>query len=426
MNPPRRAAITFIFITVVLDVLSLGVTIPVLPTLVKQFVGDAVDAAPYYGMFATVWALMQFIAAPIMGALSDRFGRRPVLLLSCFGLGLDYILMALAPSLWWLFVGRVISGITAASFATAAAYIADVTPPDKRAASYAMFGAAWGLGFVLGPAVGGVLGIYGLRLPFWLAAGLTLLNAAYGYFLLPESLPGESRKPFAWSRANPLGSLRLLRSHPELLGLASIILLYQLAHQVLQSVFVLYTDYRYHWESDRVGFTLMAVGIASILVQAVFVRKAASRLGERTMLYLGLLFGFLGYMIYGFAPNEAIFWCGIPIFALVGFFSPAVQGLMTKRVKVDEQGQLQGANSSIMGIAGTIGPTIFTNVFTQAADWSMKVDNSILGAPFFLAAGAPFFLAAGLHVIAFAIASTLFARSSARAKVSSQAESAQA
>jgi DHA1 family tetracycline resistance protein-like MFS transporter len=352
-----------------------------------------------------------------MGALSDRFGRRPVLLLSCLGLGLDYILMALAPSLWWLFVGRVISGITAASFATAAAYIADVTPPEKRAASYAVFGAAWGLGFVLGPAVGGILAIYGLRLPFWLAAALTLLNAAYGYFLLPESLPKENRKAFAWSRANPLGSLRLLRSHPELLGLASIILLYQLAHQVLQSVFVLYTDYRYHWQVDRVGYTLMAVGIASILVQAFLVRKAAARLSERTMLYLGLSFGCFGYAIYGFAPNEAIFWCGIPVFALVGFFSPAIQGLMTKRVQVDEQGQLQGANSSIMGIAGTIGPSIFTFVFAQAADWSVKVDNPILGAPYYLAVGAPFFLAAGLHVVAFAIASTLFARSSARAKL---------
>jgi MFS transporter, DHA1 family, tetracycline resistance protein len=290
VNSPKRAAITFIFITVVLDVLSLGVIIPVLPTLVAQFFdGSETAAAPYYGIFGTVWAMMQFIAAPVLGALSDRFGRRRVLLLSCLGLGLDYILMALAPNLTWLFVGRVISGITAASFSTAAAYIADVTPPDKRAASYAMFGAAWGLGFVLGPAVGGMLSQYDLRLPFWLAAGLTLLNAAYGFFLLPESLPPENRKAFAWSRANPLGSLRLLRSHRDLLGLALIILLYQLAHQVLQSVFVLYSRYRYHWDQQAVGFTLMAVGIASIIVQAFLVRKAAAKLTERTMLYLGLV-----------------------------------------------------------------------------------------------------------------------------------------
>jgi len=410
VNSPRRAALIFIFITVVLDVLSLGVTIPVLPKLVADFVGDTAAAAPYYGLFATVWAVMQFFASPIMGALSDRFGRRRVLLLSCFGLGLDYIFMALAPSLWWLFVGRVISGITAASFSTAAAYIADVTPPEKRASGYAVFGAAWGVGFVLGPAVGGILAGYDLRLPFWVAAGLTLLNAAYGYFVLPESLPEENRKPFSWRRANPLGSLRLLRSHPELLGLAAIILLYQLAHQVLQSVFVLYTMYRYDWTENRVGMTLTAVGVASIVVQAMLVRKAAARLSEPAMLFIGLIFGAVGYTIYGLATSDSWFFTGIPIFALVGFFSPAVQGLMTKRVGVDEQGQLQGANSSLMGIAGAIGPSIFTTVFARAAKWSESIENPLWGAPNFLAVGAPFFLAAGLHVAAFAIALSLFAR----------------
>ena len=413
MNAPRRAALSFIFITVVLDVLSLGVTIPVLPKLIAEFFdGDVTAAAPYYGMFVTVWAMMQFIAAPIMGALSDRFGRRPVLLISCFGLGLDYILMALAPSLWLLFIGRIISGITAASFATAAAYIADVTPPEKRASSYAMFGAAWGFGFVIGPAVGGVVSVaYGVRAPFWVAAALTLLNATYGYFVLPESLSKENRKRFAWSRANPLGSLRLLRSHPELLSLAAIILLYQLAHQVLQSVFVLYSMYRYDWNERRVGYTMMAVGIASILVQALLVRKVAGRLSEQTMLYLGLTFGAVGYAIYGIAPNEFIFWCGIPVFALVGFFSPAIQGLMTKRVRVDEQGQLQGANSSLMGIAGMIGPIILTNLFEQASEWSTRSHNPIWGAPFYLAVGAPFFLATLLHIFAFGIAARLFSRS---------------
>jgi DHA1 family tetracycline resistance protein-like MFS transporter len=413
VNQPRRAALSFIFITVVLDVLSLGVTIPVLPTLVAQFFdGDVAAAAPYYGLFATVWAMMQFLVAPVMGALSDRFGRRPVLLLSCLGLGLDYMLMAWAPTLWLLFIGRVISGITAASFATAAAYIADVTPPEKRAASYALFGAAWGFGFVLGPAVGGALSVaYGLRVPFWVSAGLTLLNAAYGYFVLPESLPKESRKPFAWSRANPLGSLRLLRSHPELLSLASIILLYQLAHQVLQSVFVYYAMYRYGWRESRVGYTLMAVGIASIIVQAFLVRKVAGRLTERTMLYVGLTFGAIGYTIYGIAPNEVLFWCGIPVFALVGFFSPAIQGLMTKRVRVDEQGQLQGANSSLMGIAGMIGPSIFANLFEQASLWSQHSSSPVLGKPFYLAVGVPFFFAATLHLVAFIIAASVFAKS---------------
>ncbi len=217
---PRRATLMFIFVTVLLDVLSLGVMIPVLPKLIEnEFLGgDTARAATITGIFAMVWALMQFLFSPLLGALSDQFGRRKVILISCFGLGLDYILMALAPNLTWLFIGRVLSGITAASFATAGAYIADVTPPEKRAASYGLFGAAWGIGFVVGPALGGMLGEYGLRLPLWVAAGLTICNAAYGYFILPESLPLHNRSKFSWARANPLGSLRLMQSHPELLG----------------------------------------------------------------------------------------------------------------------------------------------------------------------------------------------------------------
>lgn len=415
-SAPRQAAIFFIFITVVLDVLSLGVIIPVLPKLIQQFVGSAEtaaalpfageaildltdrnqdQAAPIYGLFVTIWAMMQFIFAPILGALSDRFGRRPVLLLSCLGLGLDYILMAMAPNLSWLFVGRLISGITAASFSTAAAYIADITSPEKRAASYAMFGAAWGLGFVLGPAVGGALGAIDLRWPFWLAAALTLLNAAYGFFVLPESLAPQNRRSFSWKRANPLGSLKLLHAHPGLLSLAAVILLYQLAHQVLQSVFVYYSTYRYLWDVKVVGYTLMAVGIASIVVQGFVVRRAAPLIADRSMLILGLVFGACGYAIYGLAPNANYFWCGIPVFAMVGFFSPGIQSMMTKRVGVDQQGQLQGVNSSLMGIAGMIGPALFTNTFKYAVPLSNKFGESMLGAPFYLAAL--------LHIIALGI-----------------------
>lgn len=396
MNPqPKNAAIYFIFVTVVLDVLSLGVVIPVLPKLIKEFLGgDTSQAVAYNGLFTFVWALMQFIFSPIIGGLSDQLGRRRVLLFSCFGLGLDYIFMALAPSLMWLLVGRIVSGITAASFATAAAYIADITPPEKRAASYGMIGAAFGVGFVLGPAVGGWLGEIDLRLPFWLAAGLTLLNAAYGYCILPESLAIANRRAFSWSRANPLGSLRLLRSHPDLLGLATVLFLYQLAHQVFSNVFVLYTDYRYQWSPETVGFTLMAVGISSIVVQGFLVRRAAGRLGERVMLFAGLAFGAVGYFIYGIAPTGTWFWGAIPVFALVAFFSPAIQGLMTRRVQVNEQGQLQGTNSSLMGIAGMVGPVLFAGVFVIGI-WK----DSPIEIP-----GAPFFLASTLHLIAILVA----------------------
>ena len=396
ISPQRRqAAVIFIFITVLLDVLSLSVTIPVLPQLVREFAGgDFTLASHYHGWFVTVWAMMQFVCSPIMGALSDRFGRRPVILLSCLGLGLDYILMALAPNLIWLFIGRVLSGITAASFSTAGAYIADVTPPDKRAGSYGMLGAAFGLGFVIGPAFGGVLGKYDLRLPFWVAAFLPILNAVYGVFILPESLRKENRTAFSWRRANPLGALKLLRSQPQLLGLAGILLLYQLAHQVFQSVFVFYTSYRYGWTEKTTGLTLMVVGLMSVLIQGGVVRRTAPKLGERRMLIIALAFGAAGYFIYGIAENGWIFWVGIPIFSLVGYFSAAIQGLMTRRVSASEQGQLQGANSSLMGISGMLGPWIFANVFSFAIQ-----EQSPVKLP-----GLPFILAAGLHIVALVLA----------------------
>jgi DHA1 family tetracycline resistance protein-like MFS transporter len=391
----RQAAVIFIFVTVLLDVLSLSVTIPVLPQLIRKFVGgDFQLAAHYHGWFLPVWAAMQFIFSPIMGALSDRFGRRPVILLSCLGLGLDYILMALAPNLTWLFIGRLLSGITAASFSTAGAYIADVTSPEKRAASYGVLGAAFGLGFVIGPAFGGLLGEYDLRLPFWVAAFLTILNAIYGAFILPESLSKENRSPFSWRRANPLGSLKLLRSHPQLLGLASILLLYQLAHQVFSSVFVFYTTYRYGWTEKTTGLTLMVVGLMSVLMQGAVVRRTAPKLGERRMLIIALVFGAVGYFIYGIAENGWIFWLGIPVFSLVGYFSAAIQGLMTRRVSANEQGQLQGANSSLMGISGMIGPWIFANVFSFAIEEQASVKLP----------GLPFMLAASLHIVALVLA----------------------
>lgn len=381
---PRRAAVAFIFVTLLLDVLAFGILIPVLPPLIKEFVGgDTAKAAAYYGLFGTVWAFMQFLCSPILGSLSDHFGRRSVILVSCFGLGLDYIIMALAPSLWWLLVGRIISGITASGFATANAYIADVTPPEKRAATYGIMGAAFGLGFVLGPAVGGILGESNPRLPFWIAAGLTLLNATYGLFVLPESLPKDRRTGFSWARANPVGSLMLLKSHSHLLGLAAVHFLYWLAHQVLPSVFVLYAGFRYQWSERTVGLTMALVGVCNIIVQAALVRPAVKRFGERHMLVTGLVFGAIGYALYALAPSGKLFLAAVPVFAFMGFVSPSLLGLMTTRVSPQEQGRLQGANASLMGITGMIGPALFTQVFAYAVHTERT--THVPGAPFFLA-----------------------------------------
>jgi len=393
-SSPRSAAVAFIFITVVLDVLALGIIIPVLPKLVEQFLGgDTARAAEMFGLFGTVWALMQFIFSPVLGALSDQYGRRRVILISCFGLGIDYIFMASAPTLWLLFIGRIISGITGASFTAAGAYIADVTPPEKRAAGFGMIGAAWGLGFVLGPALGGVLGGIDTRLPFWVAAGLTLLNAMYGLFVLPESLSAEHRERFSWKRANPLGSLKLLRSHHELFRLATVNGFFYLAHQVLPSVFVLYASFRYGWNEEMVGLTLAIVGVCGMVVQGGVVKRVVADFGERRTLLAGLLFGMGGFAIFGLAPVGIIFWLGIPVFSMMGLYGPSSQGLMTRHVQPSQQGQLQGANNSIMGVAGVIGPGIFTVTFAY-----------FIGGHSVLLSGAPFLLALLMLIAAFVLA----------------------
>jgi len=279
---PRQAAFAFVFITVLLDMLALGMVIPVLPKLIESFLaGDTARASEFVGLFATVWALMQFLFSPVLGALSDRFGRRPVILISNFGLGLDYVVMALAPNLAWLFAGRVISGICAASISTSFAYIADVTPPEQRSARFGMLGAAFGVGFVVGPAVGGLLGALDPRLPFWAAAGFSLINGLYGLLVVPESLAPDKRMAFAWRRANPVGSLMLLRTHHELFGLAATTFLAQVAHVALPAVFVLYAGYRYGWGERAVGFTLALVGICAVIVQAGLVARCVKRFGER-------------------------------------------------------------------------------------------------------------------------------------------------
>jgi len=382
---PRQAAIAFILITVILDVLSLGLIIPVLQKLIKELVGgNETNASFYIGLFGTLWALMQFFCSPIIGALSDRYGRRPVLLVSTFGLGLDFILLAVAPNLAWLLVGRIITGMTAASFSTAQAYLADVSTPENRTAAYGMFGAAFGVGFVLGPIVGGLLGNIDLRLPFWVSAALTIANGFYGYFVLPESLPPEKRSPFRWSRANPLGSLRLLRSKTGLLPMALILFFYQLAHLSFQNVFVLYTDTHFQWSPKQVGLALGTVGILNFVVQGGLIRPATKRFGERILVFVGLLGGIIGFTAYAFAKDASTFYYCTIIFALMGFFQASINGVMSTRLGPSEQGRLSGANSSMMGIAGLIGPSLYASVFA----WSVQPGRSSFwqGTPFALAA----------------------------------------
>jgi MFS transporter, DHA1 family, tetracycline resistance protein len=384
-HEPRKAALAFIFTIILLDVIALGIIIPVLPKLVETMLGgNTPRAAEIYGLFGTAWALMQFVFSPLLGALSDRYGRRPVLLISMLGLGLDYILMAVAPNLAWLFVGRVISGITSASFSTAYAYIADITAPEKRAQAFGMVGAAFGIGFVLGPAVGGLLGSIDPRLPFWIAAAFSLANAAYGYFMLPESLPAERRMSFQWARANPVGSLRLLRTHTQLAGLAVVCFLYHLAHAVLPSVAVLYASYRYGWDELMLGLSLAAVGVASGLEQGFMIQPAIRRFGERATLVAGLLFGTLGFAIYGLAETGTGFMLGVPVMALWGLTGPATMAIMSRLVTASEQGQLQGANSSLMALGSLFGPGLFGFVFA----WAIAPGQAwhLPGAPFLLAA----------------------------------------
>lgn len=396
----RRAAVGFILVSVWLDVLSLGVIIPVFAPLIQRFEGgDAAAAGRWIGLFATVWALAQFFGAPILGALSDRFGRRPVLLISLFGLAFDYLLMAFAPTLGWLFVGRVISGVTAAGMAVASAYIADVTPPEKRAQTFGMIGAAWGVGFIVGPAIGGFLGDINLRLPFVAAAGLTLVGALYGLLVLPESLKPENRSPFAWAKANPVGSLSFLRSHRELLTLSTVNFLFQLAHNVLPTIFVLYASNRYGWTLAMTGSALALTGVCNIIVQGVLVKPVVARVGEWGAVLAGLVFSGLGFAIYGLAPTGWSFLLGTPVFALIGLFGPGFQGLITRRVSPSEQGRLQGANASLSGLAGVIGPTMFG--YTYA--WFVAPGHPQVP-------GSAFMLAAALHAAAALIAVTVMAR----------------
>jgi MFS transporter, DHA1 family, tetracycline resistance protein len=399
-TPVSGAAAAFIFVTILLDMVAIGLIMPILPKLIESFVAnDTASAARIFGLFGTAWALMQFFFSPILGALSDRFGRRPVVLLSNFGLAFDYVLMALAPSLNWLFAGRIISGITSASISTGFAYIADTTPAERRAAAFGKIGVAFGAGFILGPAIGGLLGDISPRLPFWAAAGLSFANGLYGLLILPESLPQERRSPFRLRKANPVGALYLLRSNRILARLSVMNFFAQLAHVVLPSTFVLYATYRYGWSSKTVGLTLALVGICSMVVQGTAIGPIVKRFGERRALLLGLVFGVAGFLIFGIAPTGHWFWLGIPVMSLWGVAGAATQALMTRLVAPDQQGQLQGATASVQSVAQLLGPFVFTLTFAYfiGAHAPTKLP------------GAPFLLASALLALAFAIAAQTIA-----------------
>ena len=391
---PRKAAIAFIFITVMLDMLALGLIAPVLPKLILDFRGgNAVSAANWLGWFGTIFAAMQFFFSPVLGVLSDRFGRRPVILLSNLGLGLDYIVMALSPTIGWLFVGRIISGISASSIPTAMAYISDVVPKEKRAGAFGMIGVAFGVGFILGPAIGGPLGDISPRLSFWVAAGFSLANWLYGFLFVPESLRHEHRKEFTLRRANPIGSLVLLRSHSELWKLATLQFLAYVSHEVFV-IWALYAIYRYAWNQTTIGISLALVGVFTAAISGGLTGRIVAWLGERRTLYIGQFFGAVGMVIAGLARTGGLYIASIPVISMWNISFPAAQGMMTHRVSEREQGELQGAIQSLRSIAFVIGPFLFSGTFA----WFINPKHS------FQLPGAPYYLAAALLFVAMLMA----------------------
>ncbi len=360
----KQAAIPFILITLLLDMLGIGLVIPVLPKLVTTLYGsDLSSGSTIFGWFVASYALMQFLFSPILGNLSDTFGRRPIILMSLLGAGLDYLLMAFAPTLAWLFVGRVLSGITGANITAANAYIADVSLPEERARNFGFVGACFGIGFIVGPALGGLLGGYGLRVPFFAAALLNLCNVLYGFFVLPESHAVENRRPFKWARANSLVALKSLTRYPIVLGLTATIALERLAHDSLPSTWVLYTTYRFNWTELDNGMSLALVGLMYAIVSAGLTGILVKKLGERRALVFGLSIASLTFLTYGLASAGWMLYVGIIVGSVAGIAAPAIQAMITKMTPATEQGAVQGALASIQSIAAILGPLMATNLF---------------------------------------------------------------
>ncbi len=394
-----KPAVIFIFITLFLDIFGIGVIVPVLPNLVKELQnGNEAAASHAVGWLGALYALMQFVFSPAMGSLSDRFGRRPVILVFLLGSGLDYLVLAWAPNMAWLVGARIVSGITGANFTAASAYIADVTPPEKRAAGFGMIGAAFGLGFIAGPAVGGLLGEHNSRLPFLVAAGVTLVNWLYGLFVLPESLAPENRRAFDWSSVNPFRSLLALRRWPIVIGLAGSQFLMNLAHNIYPCLWVLYTGHRYGWGSRAVGLSLGLVGITSAIVQGGLAGRILGEIGERRGVILGLTTMGCGLMAYGLAPAGWMIYVIIALAAVGGVGGPAEQALISKAVPANEQGAVQGALNSMVSVAGVVAPLLWTSIYAWSINLDAHPDWSGLA---FLVGGAVSFLAIWPAVRAF-------------------------
>ncbi len=358
-------ALTFIFLTVLIDVTGLGIIIPVLPQLIQQISHLGLsDASKLAGLMGSSFSLMLFFFAPIMGGLSDKYGRRPVLLLSLFGFGLDYVLQGFAPSITWLFIGRILAGITGSSFSTAASYIADVSHPDKKAQNFGLIGAAFGLGFIIGPAIGALLGNYGLRVPFFGAAILALCNLTFGFFVLPESLKPENRRPFEWKRANPFGTLKVLTQYPILRGFILTLFLVYVAHYSLQSTWSFYTMEKFHWDAKMIGISLSVVGIMAAIVQGGMTRILIPKLGNKKSILIGLVLAMTGYLAFSFAPAGWYMFAITVPFSFSGLAGPAIQGLVSNQVPRNAQGELQGGMTGLMGVTAIIGPLMMTNLFS--------------------------------------------------------------
>ena len=385
MSAPRPAALSFIFITVLIDVIGLGIIIPVLPKLLELLTGQGISrVSQYAGWLSFAYAGAQFLCAPVVGGLSDRLGRRPVLLAALLGLGLDYVFLSFAPTLAWLFVGRVLAGITGASFTTAAAYIADVSTPEKRAQNFGLIGAAFGVGFIIGPALGGIFATWGPRVPFMVAAGLSLCNFLYGFFILPESLPAARRRPFAWARANPVASLLRLGRYPVILGLVASLVLIYLAGSAPQSVWTFYTIYKFGWGPKLVGYSLGAIGLFTALVQGGLVRVAIPRLGAPRAIVVGLLCYATGFVLFAFASRGWMMFAFLAPYCLGGIAGPALQGTISGQVPPTEQGELQGALTSLISLTGVVGPLLMTYLFAYFTGPGAPVQFP--GAPFALGA----------------------------------------